>query len=202
MTKIKMCGLSSENDIQAANEIMPDYIGFVFAGKSKRFVSAEKAGRLKKILNPGISAVGVFVDESTETVAKLLKNGIIDIAQLHGNESDEYIRILRTLTNKLLFQAFRIRTADDVIKAEKSIADYVLLDAGAGDGIVFDWSLLKNIKRPFFLSFGLNCENAVSAVRTLHPFALDVSSGIETDGKKDKIKMAAFAAAVRKEDYR
>ena len=200
MTKIKLCGLMRVCDIEAANAVQPDYIGFVFAPKSKRFVSREQAAVLKERLDSSIQAVGVFVNEDTERIADLLNRHIIDIAQLHGTETAEDIRKLRTLTGKPVIQAFRIASPDDIVKAQQSIADYVLLDAGAGDGIVFDWNLLKGISRPYFLAGGLNAENVGAAVRKLQPFAADVSSGIETDGRKDIDKMAAFAVAVRKEE--
>ena len=200
MTYIKMCGLTRKCDIKAVNEIKPEYIGFVFWTKSKRYISPEKAFELKKLLDKNIKAVGVFVDESIEKVAELLENDIIDIAQLHGNEDDDYIKNLRELTDKPVIQAFRIRSADDIQKAAESTADMILLDAGMGDGKIFDWSLIKEIKRPYFLAGGLNCENVANAVKTLQPYAVDVSSGIETDGFKDMKKMTEFSAIVRKED--
>ena len=200
MTRIKFCGLTREEDIQAVNEIMPEYIGFVFAPKSRRCVSREQAGRLRNMLKDGISAVGVFVDEDINTVAELLNCGIIDIAQLHGKENDDYIRSLRSMTEKPVIKAFRVRGMQDVQSARSSQADIVLLDAGAGDGQVFDWSLVSTVDRPYFLAGGLETDNAASAIEALHPFALDVSSGIETDGRKDKLKMAAFAEVVRNQE--
>ena len=200
MTYIKMCGLSRECDIQAVNQIKPEYIGFVFWAKSKRYISPEKALKLKKLLDKNIKAVGVFVDESIEKVAELLEKGIIDIAQLHGNETEDDIKNLRELTEKPVIQAFRVRSLNDVEKAVKSTADMILLDAGMGDGNVFDWSLIRDIKRPYFLAGGLNCENIAEAVKKMKPYAVDVSSGIETDGLKDMKKMTAFSKAVRKEN--
>ena len=200
MTYIKMCGLTRKCDIKAVNEIKPEYIGFVFWTKSKRYISPEKAFELKKLLDKNIKAVGVFVDESIEKVAELLENDIIDIAQLHGNEDDDYIKNLRELTDKPVIQAFRIRSSSDMEKAVNSTADMILLDAGMGDGKIFDWSLIKEIKRPYFLAGGLNCDNIAEAVKTLQPYAVDVSSGIETDGLKDMKKIAEFSAIVRKED--
>lgn len=200
MTAIKMCGLTRECDIQAVNEIKPEYIGFVFWAKSKRYLSPEKALELKKQLDENIKAVGVFVDESVEKVAELLENDIIDIAQLHGHENEDYIKNLREMTDKPMIQAFRIRSESDIEKAVKSKADMILLDAGMGNGNVFDWSLIKNIQRPYFLAGGLNGENVAEAVKILKPYAVDVSSGIETDGLKDMKKMAEFSAVVRKEE--
>lgn len=198
MTKIKLCGLKRPQDIQAANELLPAYIGFVFAPKSRRYVHPDRAEELRRMLNPDIIPVGVFVNETPETVAALLDRGIIDIAQLHGKEDEAYIRRLRQLTKKPLIQAFRVDTPADVAAAQASTADYVLLDSGAGGtGTCFDWSLLKDIQRPYFLAGGLTPENVGGAVATLHPYAVDVSSGIETDGAKDKEKMTQFVRAVR-----
>lgn len=200
MTRIKFCGLSRLCDIDAANGLKPEYIGFVFASKSKRYVNPEKAAELRRCLSPGIQAVGVFVNEKPGIIAALLNNGVIDIAQLHGDETEAYIRQLRQLTDRPLIQAFRMETAEDLAEAEQSTADCILLDSGAGTGRVFDWDLLRNVRRPYFLAGGLSPDNAEDAVNRLHPFAVDVSSGIETDGVKDRTKMAVFAAAVRKGD--
>ena len=200
MTKIKLCGLSRPCDVEAANALKPDYIGFVFAPESKRYVTPRQAAELKRLLSPEIAAAGVFVGEAPETVAELLNSGVIDAAQLHGDENGDYIRHLRQLTDRPVIRAFRIRTARDADMAESSPADYVLLDSGAGTGNVFDWQWADRIRRPFFLAGGLNAENVESAVKLLRPFAVDVSSGIETDGRKDRGKMAAFVAAVRRAD--
>lgn len=200
MTKIKLCGLSRPGDIEAANRLLPDHIGFVFAPKSKRYLSPEQAAALKKPLDPRILAVGVFVDEAPEQVAALLNSGTIDLAQLHGNENEAYLKKLRALTQKPIIQAFRIASAEDLIPAAESSADHILLDSGAGGGKVLDWELLRNFTRPYFLAGGLEPDNVAEAVSLLHPFAVDVSSGIETEGKKDQNKMEAFTKAVRKEE--
>ena len=200
MTKIKMCGLSSIEDIEAANAIKPDYIGFVFAEISKRRVSALEASKLKSKLDPDIKAVGVFLDDKLDFVASMLNLGIVDVVQLHGSENEEYIERVRQITNKPIIKAFIIRSKEDVERAEKTTADYILLDGGKGEGKVFDWSLLKDIKRPYFLAGGLNPVNASDAVKALKPYAVDVSTGIETDGVKDREKMTAFADAVREEE--
>lgn len=201
MTKIKLCGLTRPEDIAAANKLKPEYIGFVFAAKSKRAVSREIAAGLKAQLSSEIKAVGVFVNETPETVAGLLNAGILDIVQLHGQEDEAYLKSLRSMTNKPLIQAFRVTDAASLAKAEKSPADLVLLDSGAGGtGTAFDWTLLNKFSRPYFLAGGLGPDNAAEAVKLLHPYAVDVSSGIETAGKKDPAKMAAFVAAVRKNE--
>ena len=200
MTKIKLCGLSRRCDIEAANALMPDYVGFVFAEGSKRRVTPAQARALKNALSPGILAVGVFVDEAPATVAALLGGGIIDAAQLHGGEDAAYIRALRRMTDRPIWQAFRVRTQADVEQAGRSEADCILLDAGAGTGTAFDWSLLDRVERPYFLAGGLDTENVAGAIRLLRPFGVDVSSGIESGGGKDAEKMAAFVAAVRREN--
>ena len=197
MTRIKFCGLRTLDDVFAVNEIFPEYVGFVFAPKSKRFVTHEQADKFRGALSKKILAVGVFVNEKISTVAELLENGTLDAAQLHGNEDDAYIKNLRTLTKKTIIKAFQIKTADDITAAEKSLADFVLLDAGAGDGKVFDWRLLKNFRREYFLAGGLTVDNVGGAIELLNPFAVDVSSGIEVDGKKNFDKMATFAKTVR-----
>ena len=195
-----MCGLFRPCDIRAANEIKPEYIGFVFSPGSRRYVTYGQASELKALLEPDIRAVGVFVDENPKTVADLLDQGVIDIVQLHGREDESYIKKLRTLTDCPVIQAFCVKNEYDAAQAQRSTADYILLDSGAGTGTIFDWKLIQDIQRPYFLAGGLSPDNVGEAVRYLYPYAVDVSSGIETDGRKDKIKMAAFAAAVRKEE--
>ena len=200
MTKIKLCGLSRPCDIETANRLLPEYIGFVFAPKSKRYVPPETAAALKGLLHPSIQAVGVFVREEPEQVARLLRDGIIDIAQLHGGEDAAYVRVLRRLTDRPILQAFRVDSAADVAAAQKSEADMILLDAGAGGtGTAFDWTLLRDIRRPYFLAGGLHPGNVREAMERLSPYAVDVSSGIETDGRKDADKMEAFMREVRRE---
>ena len=123
MTKIKLCGLSRPCDIEWANALMPDYIGFVFAQKSKRYVSPERAKALREGLDSNIRAVGVFVNEAPEVVADLLNSGVIDLAQLHGGEDEEYIKALRGLTDKPLIKAFRVDGYADLEKAGAVICD-------------------------------------------------------------------------------
>ena len=200
MTKIKLCGLSRTEDIETVNKLKPEYIGFVFTPKSRRYVAPRTAAELKRLLSAEIQAVGVFVNESPEKIAELSRGGVIDIAQLHGDEDEEYIRRLKQQTDKPIIKAFRVETENAIADAERCSADYILLDSGAGTGTVFNWKLLTNIHRPYFLAGGLSPDNAGKAVAALHPFAVDVSSGIETDGTKDKEKMEAFVAAVRKEE--
>lgn len=200
MTKIKLCGLLRQEDIEAANELMPDYVGFVFYKKSKRYVDKEKARSLKNLLAPSIKAVGVFVDEPLQFVARLLTEKIIDIAQLHGSESEEYINELRSLTKAQIIKAILVKSEADIERAKKCGADYVLLDDGLGGGKAFDRSLIGDFTRDYFLAGGLSTETVKDAIREFRPFAVDVSSAIETYGLKDKEKMTAFVRAVREED--
>lgn len=197
MTKIKLCGITRSCDIEVINNVKPEYIGFVFAKKSRRYVDSITARALRQELSKDIKAVGVFVDEPVEKVARLLNENIIDIAQLHGNEDEEYIRKLRALSNRPIIKAFRIEDKVDTARIEKCSADYVLLDSGAGSGQTFNWKSLNKIKRPYFLAGGLDIYNVAGAIRQIHPFAVDVSSGIETDGLKDKDKMMTFVSIVR-----
>ena len=200
MTKIKLCGLSRPEDIEAANSIGPDYIGFVFARRSSRHVTPEQAASLKRLLDGSIRAVGVFVDERPEQVANLLESGVIDLAQLHGSEDEDYIAALRRLTRKPLIRAFRIRSGADLAEALTCPADHILLDSGAGSGQMLDWAKVAAFPRPYFLAGGLTPENAGDAIDALHPYALDVSSGIETGGLKDPGKMIRFVKNVRERD--
>lgn len=198
MTKIKLCGLTRLCEIEAANKLKPDYIGFVFVPKRRRYVTQLQAAELKSMLCPEIQAVGVFINEDVNIVASLLNLGVIDMAQLHGNEDEDYIAQLRLLTEKPIIKAFQVKSEQEVLKAQESTADYILLDAGTGGGRKFDWKLIAGMTKPYFLAGGLDSENTGEAICALHPYALDVSSGIETDGVKDTEKMAAFVAAVRK----
>ncbi|MGN1044436.1 MAG: phosphoribosylanthranilate isomerase [Candidatus Methanomethylophilaceae archaeon] len=200
MTLVKMCGMRRPCDIEAANESGPDYVGFVFAEGSRRYVTPEDAKGLRSMLDPGITAVGVFVDADPSFVAGLLDAGVIDVAQLHGNEDESYIDTLRSLVSAPIIKAFRISGDTDMDAISSCSADYVMLDSGAGTGSVFDWNMIKDIGRPYFLAGGLSADNVEEAVGQLHPFAVDVSSGIETDGLKDRTKMAAFVAAARRGD--
>lgn len=202
MTKIKLCGLMRPQDIVEANRLGPDYVGFVFAPKSARMVLPSEAKKLREALDPSIKAVGVFVNEPAYEVAWLLNQGVIDIAQIHGHEDAAYLHCLRNLTDKPVWQAFRIKSREDVERAKRSSADRILLDSGAGTGLSFNWGFIGELQRPYLLAGGLTPGSVGLALKKLSPWGVDVSSGIETDGRKDPEKIAAFVAAVRKEDTR
>lgn len=200
-TKIKICGLSRMEDIDYVNEALPDYIGFITYKKSRRYVTPQKAAELKSRLDPRIRAAAVFVDEPAEFAASYVQSGTADIIQLHGHEDEEYIRSLRRLIPEgtPIIKAFLIKTEDDIKAAEKSSADYILLDNGFGTGKTFSWDLLtESVSRPFFLAGGLDPDNIADAVAKFHPFAADISSGVETDGVKDRQKIKDCVECVRK----
>ena len=199
MTKIKLCGLKRPCDIEYVNELNPEYIGFVFAKKSKRYISPKEAEALRKQLNEKIIPVGVFVDEDIDIIVDLIRSNVICAVQLHGNESEDYIKALKEITGITIIKAFQIKSQEDIKLANKSLADYVLLDSGGGSGETFDWSIINKINRPYFLAGGLTSHNVEIAIGKLNPFAVDASSSLETDGFKDKEKMTAFVNAVRQD---
>lgn len=198
MTAVKLCGLTREEDVLAVNRWKPEYIGFVFWEKSHRFTTPEQALKLKGLLDKNIKAVGVFVDAPVEQIEELFSRGIIDMAQLHGNEDEDYIRRLQQ-NGIPVIKACRVTPDGINEEALKSNADFILFDPGKGEGKTFGWECIKEVRRPYFLAGGLTPENVGQAIAYLHPYAVDVSSGIETEKKKDETKMAAFMEAVRKE---
>lgn len=197
MTKIKLCGMVNLCDIDYVNELMPDFVGFVFAPKSRRCVTPERAEILSNKLNGCIMPVGVFVDETVENIAYLVNHSIIRAVQLHGSEDNDYISALRSKIHCPVLQAFSIKSKLDIAQAVNSKADYILLDSGGGSGKTFNHSLISGIKRDFFLAGGLDSENVYEAVLKYKPYAVDASSSLEINGEKDKNKMKAFVRAVR-----
>jgi phosphoribosylanthranilate isomerase len=194
MVKIKICGLTRFEDIDAVNAAMPDYVGFVFAEKSRRRVTFSVAERLSGRLHPPIIPVGVFVNSPIADITGLYRRGVIRIAQLHGGESAEYIAELRRAGIPVI-QAIRAGQGD----APSELADYHLFDgAEGGGGVRFNWSLIPKSSKPTFLAGGLNTGNIANALK-LRPFAVDVSSGAETDGYKDLKKIRALVERVRME---
>jgi phosphoribosylanthranilate isomerase len=201
--KIKICGLFRDEDIDYVNEAGPDFIGFVFA-KSKRQVSAETAAKLRDSLREGIVPVGVFVNAPVEEVAALYRDGVIAIAQLHGEESPEYIGELKGRCGAPVIKAVRVESREDIVRAASCGADYLLLDHGSGGtGRRFDWSLLGDEKYlgalsiPCFLAGGIDVHNIEEAL-SYRPFAVDVSSGAETGSVKDREKILRLVEQVRK----
>lgn len=191
MVKIKICGIRRLEDIDMVNKYKPDYIGFVFAD-SKRKVSHELACELRNNLNPDIVPVGVFVNATHSEIIDLFERGIIDIAQLHGDESEEYINVLKEKTNNELkiINSIEMSEDKDLLKYDDSLADYLLLDSGKGSGKTFDWRLIrKDLKKEFFLAGGINSKNAKEAIEEFNPYAIDLSSSLETNDYKDENKI-------------
>ena len=196
--RIKICGLMRPQDIDMVNEVCPDIAGFILASGRRRTVTPERMREMTDRLKPEIRSAAVFLDQDIRWIADLAEGGLMDIIQLHGHEGNEEIRYLRSRTDKTVIKAFRIDTAEDIRRAEDSEADLVLLDHGTGGtGQAWDWSLLTGMKRPFILAGGLDPENVQEAVRKTQPFGVDVSSGVETDGCKDREKILRFVRAVR-----
>lgn len=195
--KIKICGLTREQDIQAVNQWMPDYIGFVFAEKSRRYISKQQAERLKKKLSSDIQAVGVFVNEPKEKIARFFMENTIDIAQLHGQETEEEISWIKEQTGKPVIKAISVSAETDVQYWQNSCADYLLFDNGTGGtGLTFDWNLIKKNKKPYFLAGGIGMHNITEAMKQ-GAYAIDLSGGVETDGQKDAKKIADIVHSVR-----
>jgi phosphoribosylanthranilate isomerase len=198
-TKIKICGLRSSQDILAVNEAKPDFGGFIVEfPKSFRSITRDQLRALTKELDPEIQPVGVFVNAPIELVVELLLEGTIAIAQLHGQEDEEYIRQVQEQTHCPVIKAFSVKTAEDINRALQSPAEYILLDqGGGGTGKTFDWSLIPEISRPFFLAGGLGTQNLHQAVTRIHPWAVDLSSSLETERRKDPEKIRQAVELIR-----
>lgn len=204
MSKIKICGLKSENDIKIVNKYGPDYVGFILA-PSKRQVNYEVAKKLKALLNPSILAVGVFVNESLEVIGQYAEDKVIDVIQLHGDESLEMIKELKQQVSIPVIKAMRIKDEKQLKHLlpfiQEVTADYLLFDTYqeglyGGSGKSFDWKLLEVVKRPYFLAGGIGLHNIEEACKW-KPFAIDVSSGVETNGVKDAIKVGELIQKYR-----
>jgi len=197
MTKIKICGIKTIEEIQYINRAMPDFVGFVFA-KSKRQITLETALVLKKNLDNKIKSVGVFVNEDISNIKKLCDEQIIDIVQLHGDENNPYIKELKRNTNCPIIKAIRVQNNN----IPSYDADFILFDSYnkdeyGGTGESFDWGIIKDFKLPFFLAGGLNHSNVEQAIKQASPYCVDVSSGVETNGKKSESKIIDIVNLVR-----
>lgn len=195
--EIKICGLTSEKDIFAVNKFGADYAGFVFFKKSKRYVDPYKARELIENLRTDVKSVGVFMNEPLDSLIFAVRVSGVEIVQLHGHESDEYVDYARRVLGRPIIKAYKASEEGALEKATKSNADYVMIDSGAGTGKTFDWSILNSFHRDFFLAGGLDPDNVGEAINLLQPFAVDVSSGVETDGVKDMVKIEKFINAVK-----
>lgn len=196
-TKIKICGLFRPQDIEYVNQAQPDFAGFILAPGFRRSIDRVEAAEFRRALDVAIPAVGVFVNASCEEILSYLNDGIIQMAQLHGSETEEDIRYIRAFSGKSVLKAVKVRNRADVEAWLDSEANYLLFDAGTGSGKTFDWSLLADVDRAYFLAGGLNAGNLPEAVGRLHPYAVDLSSGVETDGVKDQEKIRTVVRLVR-----
>ncbi|MCH5300365.1 MAG: phosphoribosylanthranilate isomerase [Ruminococcus sp.] len=202
MSKIKICGIKRTEDIEIVNKYKPDYIGFIFS-KSPRQIDFETAKELKSKLDKGIRVVGVFVNEPIDFIVKLCISNVIDVVQLHGDEDDEYIKQLRTLVKCRIIKAVRVKSTEQILQEEQKKCDFLLLDTYkkdvyGGSGEKFNWDLIPNdLVKEYFLAGGLNANNIQLAIKTLHPFCVDVSSSVETDGIKDEQKVKEIIEKVR-----
>ncbi|MBQ3388126.1 MAG: phosphoribosylanthranilate isomerase [Thermoguttaceae bacterium] len=196
MTQIKICGLFRDEDIGFARDANPDYAGFILNfPKSRRNLSPERAARFRARLPEAIRAVGVFVGRPVDEIVQAARLIRLDVIQLHGSEGNAYIRELREKTSLPIWKAFRVSAEEDLAAPLESAADAILLDSGQGTGQTFDWSLLAGFPRPFILAGGLTPDLIPEAVRRLHPQMIDLSSGVETGGVKDRTKMIAAVQA-------
>ena len=198
MAKIKICGLKRLEDVEIVNKYKPDFVGFVFAD-SKRKVTPDLARQMKQNLDDSIQSVGVFVDAAIDEILEIHEQGIIDMAQLHGSESEDYIEKLKKKSNDQLkiINAIEMDDEKDLLEYDNSIADYLLLDSGKGSGKTFDWRLIrKDLKKEFFLAGGLNYQNISRAINEFDPYAIDLSSSVETNGYKDELKIKKVMEAM------
>lgn len=209
MTKIKICGLSRREDIESVNMVSPDYIGFIMGfPKSHRNITIERAKTLRAGLKEGIQVVGVFVDAEISMIVDACAQKVIDIIQLHGREDIRYIERLKAVLASVevqakIIKAIQVKSKEDLTLIKEVPADMILLDAGMGDGKLFSqeqMELLKSVNRDYFLAGGLNPENVSELLESLHPFGVDVSSGVETEKKKDRKKIRRFVQNVRNYD--
>lgn len=201
MSKIKICGLFRPEDIETVNEARPDYIGFVLA-KSRRQVTLDEAQKLRKRLDTGIIPVGVFVNAPIEEIQRAFDAGVIEAAQLHGQEDEAYIRSLRRICPVPIIKAIEVVSPDVITPWQSSEANFLLLDNGkgtcstGGTGKAFDWSLIPAMQKLYFLAGGIRLSN-VDAALTKKPYCIDISSGAETDGVKDRAKICRLVRRVR-----
>lgn len=206
LTKIKICGLTRQEDVDIVNNYCPDYIGFVFA-KSRRRVSFDHACYLKSSLNSNIKTAGVFVNQPILFIVELVRQGIVDVVQLHGDENEEYINNLKQRVNCPVIKAVRVNSTEQILKAQKLPCDMLLLDSyqsgkSGGTGKTFDHSLIPPLKKPYFLAGGLNSKNIRDVILKYRPFGVDISSGVETNGIKDKNKIKQVIQTVLELNYR
>lgn len=198
-TKIKICGLKRIEDVISVNVAEPDYCGFIFnVSGSRRSIGAEQLNILVDMLNPEIVPIGVFVNEKTDVILRIVRESGIRMVQLHGQENGEIIHTIQSKAQVPVIKAVSVRSKGDVRSAVLSPADYLLFDCGeGGTGQTFDWNLLEDIPRPYFMAGGIGTHNMEEVLRRFSPFALDVNSSVETDRQKDGKKILAAVRMLR-----
>lgn len=199
--KVKICGLCRMEDISYVNACLPDYVGFVFA-ESRRQVTPKQAKEMREALDSHIQTVGVFVNENMETILRLCSQGILDLIQLHGDEDEDYLKRLAAGTDVPIIRAVRVQSTQQILEAQQRECDYLLLDTYipgqyGGGGKSFDPKLVPPLSKPWFLAGGLDPGNIEEKLAGYRPFGVDVSSGVETEGRKDPEKIRAFIEQVR-----
>lgn len=194
-TKIKLCGLRSLADARLANEVQPDFAGVVLCRRFWRGIDFDLASAIRRTLSSNIPLVGVFVNDEFSTVHAALRRGVVDMVQLEGTESEDYIRDLMVLTGKQVIKGCNVTGPEVPAKVERTAANYLLFSSLAEHP--FDWAWLESVQRPYILSGGLSAENLPMAIHQLHPWGVDLSPGVETDCVKDPRKVHAAVELVR-----
>lgn len=202
MTKIKICGIRRTQDAEYLNEFKPDYAGFILSKPFRRYINIEQLNIINEILSPEIKRVGVFVNENVEYILQF--SYLLDVIQLHGDETNDFIADLKSKTSCEIWKAVRVQTSDEIEKAcslpvDKLLIDSYSKDSYGGTGKTADWELVKNTKmsKPFFLAGGISYDNCVDAINTVNPFGLDISSSVETDKIKDKNKIKQIILKIK-----
>lgn len=190
MAKIKICGIKRLEDIDYVNRLKPDYIGFILTDGFKRSITVNQARLFKSRLDKSIRAVGVFVNDDIEKINALVRDGVIDLVQLHGQETPEYCRKI----NAPVIKYFNPDIFDSIKNYD---TDYFLFDSGTGTGKAFDWGVIPKTDRPFFLAGGINSQNIKQAIGAVNPYCIDVSSAAETDGVKDYNKIKQIMESMK-----
>ncbi|MDR3306000.1 MAG: phosphoribosylanthranilate isomerase [Clostridiales Family XIII bacterium] len=205
--KIKICGLFRAEDVEYVNAALPDYAGFVFAERSRRYVTPARARALRAGLDSRIVPVGVFADTDAALIASLAEDGVVGAVQLHGRENEAFVREVKARVRVPVIKAIVMCAPDGtpkppaaVLREAESAADFLLFDSGAGTGEVFDWRAIPDMGKAFFLAGGLSVYNIKEAIASYAPYAADISSGAETDGVKDREKILELVRAVRESD--
>lgn len=193
MAGIKICGLRRDVDVDYVNELLPDYAGFIMTSGFRRSIDFDLAVELGGRIDSRIKRVGVFVDEPLENIERAISSGCIDIVQLHGRESVEYCKKINAPVIKALKP-----DCFGMIEEYEPAVDYLLFDSGTGTGRMFDWSMIPNTSKPFFLAGGLDSSNILDAIEVINPYAVDLSSSVESDGFKDYDKIKEIIDIVRR----